>query len=411
MESLEQQRLQLAAKWHKLKPFLDERSRRVFAGLEAEQIGPGGKKLVHEVTGLDWKTIARGIQDAAAAAAESAELPGPLIRLAGGGRKSSVENLPGLKARLEVLIEPYTKGDPVRPLRWTSKSTHKLSAQLKAEGLSVSPSTVATLLRQSGYSLQLNRKDKEGPAHPDRDRQFAYISEQVSNFHRAGQATLSVDTKKKENLGEFKNAGAEYHPVGQPLIVEEHDFPDSQKGKVAPYGVYDLEQNKGMVSVGISHDTAVFAVNSIRSWYYTMGRTRYENTDTLLLTADCGGSNGHRNRLWKVELQKLANELNKTIQVCHFPPGTSKWNKIEHRMFCFITKNWRGKPLLDRQTVVELIGHTTTTTGLEIKAVLDERTYEKGIKVSDAQLAQVNLVPNEILGQWNYRIIPESKAQ
>lgn len=406
MLSIEKQKEQLAAKWHKLKPFLDERSRRVFAGLEAAQIGPGGKKLVHEVTGLDWKTIARGIRDA-----QSEEVPPPLIRLPGGGRKSSTETFPGLRPRLEVLIEPHTKGDPMRPLRWTSKSTRKLSAQLRKEGFSVGPSTVGNLLQDMGYSLQLNRKDKEGTQHPDRDQQFAYISEQVSIFHQAGQATLSVDTKKKENLGEFRNAGAEYHPSGQPVLVEEHDFPDPDKGKVAPYGIYDLQQNKGMVSVGISHDTAAFAVNSIRSWYHEMGRTRYENTNTLLLTADCGGSNGYRNRLWKVELQKLANELDKTIQVCHFPPGTSKWNKIEHRMFCFITKNWRGKPLLDRQTVVELIGSTTTTKGLEIKAVMDERVYEKGIKVSDAELAQVNLVPNEILGRWNYRIIPHSKTQ
>ena len=408
MQSREQQKSQLTEKWQCIRPYLDERSRRVFAGLEALQLGPGGKKLVHEVTGLDWKTIARGIADA-----QSAEAPSALLRVAGGGRKAAHQLLPGLRARLEELIEPHTKGDPVRPLRWTSKSTYKLSAQLQQEGYSVGPSTVGKLLRELGYSLQLNRKDKQGGGgHPaaDRDRQFAYISEQVSACHRAGQATLSVDTKKKENLGEFKNAGAEYQPSGQPVLVEEHDFADPAKGKVAPYGVYDLHQNQGLVSVGISHDTAAFAVNSIRTWYHEMGRAQYAPTDKLLLTADCGGSNGYRNRLWKVELQKLADELGKTIQVCHFPPGTSKWNKIEHRMFCYITKNWRGKPLIDRQTVVELIGNTTTTTGLKIKALVDEKIYEKGIKVSDEQLAGVNLVADELHGRWNYRIIPKSKV-
>jgi Rhodopirellula transposase DDE domain len=391
----------LKSKWGQIYPYLDERSRRIWAGVEAQQIGRGGKALVQEATGLDWKTIAKGIEEATAKTPVE-----PRLRSAGGGRKSARENQPGLEQRLEELIEPHTKGDPMRPLRWTSKSTYKLSEQLKAEGFPISPSTVGSILKGMEYSLQLNRKEKEGGEHEDRDAQFEHINKEVARFHSQGKAVISVDTKKKENIGNYKNGGREYHRKGQAPEVKVHDFKDKELGKVAPYGVYDIGMNQGMVNMGISNDTAAFAVNSIRTWYHEMGQPTYEKTDAILITADCGGSNSNRCRLWKVELQKLANELRKTIHVCHLPPGTSKWNKIEHKMFCFITMNWRGKPLITHQAVIQLIGSTTTKSGLTIKAVLDENTYEKGIKINDEELQKVNFTADEFHGEWNYRIEP-----
>jgi transposase len=392
---------ELRKKWEQMSPFLDERSRRIWTGVESRQIGLGGKTILHEATGMSRRAIAKGEQEMASRATVDKR-----IRRAGGGRKRKTEKIPNLVERLEDLVEPYTKGDPVRPLRWTSKSTHKLSAELKSEGISVSHKTVGRILENLNYSLQLNRKEKEGGEHTDRDAQFEFINNKVEQFISGGKAAVSVDTKKKENIGNYKNGGREYHKSGEAPKVKVYDFIDKELGKVAPYGVYDMGLNKGWVNVGISSDTAAFAVNSIRSWYCQMGQAQYAKTDSLLITADCGGSNSHRGRLWKVELQKLADEIHKTIHVCHFPPGTSKWNKIEHKMFCFITMNWRGKPLISQQTVVQLISNTTTKSGLTIKAALDENTYQKGVTVSDGELAKVNLVGEKFHGEWNYRIEP-----
>jgi hypothetical protein len=307
---------------------------------------------------------------------------------------------------LEKLVSPLTRGDPESALRWTCKSTRKLRDELKKQGYKVSHPTVGKLLKVLGYSLQALRKTKEGSSHKDRDGQFNYINEKVKEFQQLGRATISIDCKKKENIGNYANKGKEYQPKGQAEEVKVYDFIDKQLGKVAPYGIYDMGRNEGFINVGISADTAEFAVNSIRKWWSKMGKAIYENTPALLITADCGGSNGNRTRLWKIELQKLADELKKDIYVCHFPPGTSKWNKIEHRMFCHISKNWRGKPLISRQMVVNLIGNTTTRKGLRIQAELDENTYIKGKKITDQQLAKVNLIKADFHGEWNYCIKP-----
>jgi hypothetical protein len=329
------------------------------------------------------------------------------IRKPGGGRKSLTVTQPELLHALEALVEPVTRGDPESPLRWTSKSTYKLAAELTQQDYQVGQRTVCQLLAALGYSLQANRKTREGASHPDRDAQFASINEMVKEFQHRGQPVISVDTKKKEKIGNFKNSGREYCPKGRPQEVKVYDFLDKALGKVIPYGVYDLTQNTGWVSVGITHDTAQFAVESIRHWWYEMGRPVYPAAQEILVTADCGGSNGYRVRLWKVELQHLANELQVILQVCHFPPGTSKWNKIEHKMFSYISQNWRGKPLLTRETVVNLIGNTTTKTGLEIQVRLDQRSYKKGIKVSDEEFNQVNIEKADFHGEWNYRIHPQ----
>ena len=392
---------ELRQKWEQISPFLDERSRRIWTGVESSQIGVGGKTILHEATGMSRRSIARGEREEA-----SHGKGGERIRCVGGGCKLKAEKIPNLVERIEALVEPHTKGDPMRPLRWTSKSTHKLSEELKSEGISVSHNTVGSILQSLDYSLQLNRKEKEGGEHPDRNAQFEFINNKVGRFIKEGNAAISVDTKKKENIGNYKNNGREYHKKGEAPKVKVYDFIDEKLGKVAPYGVYDIGSNKGWVNVGISSDTAAFAVNSIRRWYHQMGKTVYGGTDSLLITADCGGSNSHRGRLWKVELQKLADEIGKTIHVCHFPPGTSKWNKIEHKMFCFITMNWRSEPLISRQTVVQLIGSTTTKSGLTIKAELDEAVYQKGVVVSDEELAKVNLIPEKFHGEWNYQIEP-----
>lgn len=311
---------------------------------------------------------------------------------------------------MEKLVSPLTRGDPDSALRWTCKSTYKLRDELKSQGYDVSHFTVGKLLRGLDYSLQAPRKTKEGGKHEDRDAQFNYINEQVEAFQELGWATISVDTKKKENVGNYTNKGREYQPKGCPEEVKVYDFIDKKKGKVAPYGIYDMGRNEGFVNVGISKDTAEFAVNSLRRWWHKMGNTIYGHTPAVLITADCGGSNGYRVKLWKVELQKLANELKKDIHVCHFPPGTSKWNKIEHRMFCHISENWRGRPLISKQAVVSLIGNTKTKKGLTIAAELDENLYEEGKKISDAQLAEVNLVKMDFHGEWNYIIKPSISA-
>ena len=328
------------------------------------------------------------------------------VRSRGGGRKPLTETDPTLLDDLRALVADEARGDPESPLLWTAKSVRSLARGLREKGHRVSHETVAKLLRDLGFSLQANRKTLEGSSHPDRDAQFAHINHTVCVAQAAGQPTISVDTKKKELIGDFKNAGREWRPKGKPVEVRTKDFKDKQLGKVNPYGIYDLRLDEGYVSVGIDADTAEFAVNSIRSWWTHLGRQRYPAASTLTITADCGGSNGNRTRRWKTELQRLADETGLQIRVCHFPPGTSKWNKIEHRLFSFIARNWRGQPLVSRQAVVSLIGSTTSTTGLKVYAQLDENSYERGVKITDAQLAAVNLTPNKFHGEWNYTIHP-----
>ena len=328
------------------------------------------------------------------------------IRNPGGGRKSLTETDPELLSALEALVDPVTRGHPQSPLRWTCKSTAKLAEELQRKQHRVSVRTVAALLRGAGYSLQANRKTREGSSHPDRNAQFEYISEHVAVLQRQGQPVVSVDTKKKELVGEFKNAGQEWRPKGQPEQVKVHDFPDKELGKAIPYGVYDLASNEGWVSVGIDHDTALFATASIRRWWQEMGAQRFPRASKLMIMADGGGSNSSRNRLWKVALQGLANDLGLRLEVCHFPPGTSKWNKIEHRLFCFITSNWRGRPLTSYKVIVNLIANTTTKTGLTVRAALDKELYEIGIAVSDEELGRVRLTPAKFHGEWNYAIRP-----
>lgn len=392
----------IRTKYHDISFCLNERSRRMWAATEAKSFGRGGITVVSEGTGIDPKTIRKGLLELD----EEQRAPANRIRRTGGGRKKLTRTHKNLLSDLESLVEPDSRGDPESPLRWTSKSTYKISEEMKNAGYSICQRTVCSLLADLDYSLQSNKKTKEGANHPDRDEQFQYIYKRVKYFQTHNNPVISVDTKKKENIGEFKNAGREYRKKGTPIEVSGHDFPDKNLGKVSPYGVYDVSKNKGWVNVGISADTAEFAVHSIRCWWYIMGKKTYPHARELLITADCGGSNGYRVRLWKTELQKLATELELKISVCHFPPGTSKWNKIEHKMFSYITKNWRGKPLITRETVVKLIAGTKTTKGLEIRSMLDENVYEKGIKVADEELAIVNLVKANFHGEWNYQIIP-----
>lgn len=395
---------QLKEKYQQLLPYLNERSKRIWAATEANALGKGGRTLVHKATGLDYKTIQKGCAEIE----QKEVLPVGQIRKKGGGRKKLRETNKKLIADLESLIEPHVKGNPESPLRWTCKSTYKLAEALLQKGYTVVQKTVYNLLRELGYGIRGNRKEQsECKIHPDRNAQFEHIHEKVITFQEEGNPTLSVDTKKKENIGKYKNGGKEWQEKGKETKVLTHDFPNKTLGKVSPYGIYDIGQNTGWVSVGISSDTAAFAVHSIRSWWYHMGQHSYGNAQKILITADCGGSNGNRVKLWKVELQKLSNELRKEIHVSHFPPGTSKWNKIEHRMFSYISKNWRGRPLISRETVVNCIGNTTTTTGLTIQSQLDENEYQKGISISDEELAQVNLQREEFHGEWNYAVLPQ----
>ncbi len=395
-------------KYGALDPVMDERLRRQWAASEANALGWGGVSLVARATGLARNTVAHGVRELAERAkAPNAPVPA-LLRKAGAGRKRLSDTDPTLLQALDALVDPVTRGHPESPLRWTCKSTRKLAAELQRQQHPVSDRTVAALLRQEGYSLQANRKTQEGKQHPDRNAQFEYIHEQVLAFHQRRQPVISVDTKKKELVGEFKNGGQEWQPKGEPEQVKVHDFPDPELGKAIPYGVYDLASNEGWVNVGITHDTARFAVASIRRWWQEMGGRRFPKAQELMITADGGGSNSSRNRLWKVALQELADESELTLRVRHFPPGTSKWNKIEHRMFCFITKNWRGRPLLTYETIVNLISSTTTRKGLIVKAALDENDYEVGIKVSDEELAKIHLAPETFHGEWNYTICPRT---
>jgi len=386
-----------------LSPVLDERGRRRFAAAEALAAGWGGIAAVSEATGIARSTIGYGLRELRGVAPDSA-LGG--VRRKGAGRKPLTQTDPTLLSDLERLVDPDTRGDPMSPLKWTSKSLRNLAAALCAMGHRIGHDSVAALLKTLGYSLQGNRKTLEGSHHVDRDAQFQHIAETVKAAITAGQPAISVDTKKKELVGDFKNGGREYRPAGSPEPVRVHDFIDPKLGRAAPYGVYDIADDKGWVSVGIDHDTAAFAVNAIRSWWMTMGRSRYPHAHTLTVTADGGGSNGSRVRLWKVELQKLADELGLTIVVLHLPPGTSKWNKIEHRLFSFISRNWRGRPLADYRTIVELISATTSTAGLTVRCQLDENLYPAGIKVSDEEMAELNILRDDFHGEWNYTIKP-----
>jgi transposase len=388
---------------------LDERSRRIWAGTEATALGRGGIAAVARATGLATRTIRVGIRELKDGASEQPGTP-RRVRRPGAGRKLLTHRDPGLRAALEALVESTTRGDPMSPLRWTCKSTRVLAEELTRQGHAVSHVSVGELLHQMGYSLQSERKVTEGTLHPDRDAQFAYINAQVQAFQQRGQPVISVDTKKKELVGDFKNGGQEWHPSGDPVKVRVHDFEDEELGKAVPYGVYDVTQNNGWVSVGIDHDTSEFAVASIRHWWRQMGAPTYPNARELLITADSGGSNGSRVRLWKIALQKLADATGLRVSVSHFPPGTSKWNKIEHRMFCHITKNWRGRPLESLDVIVNLIANTTTRKGLRVQAGLDTAAYPKGIKISDDQLAQVRLERAAFHGDWNYTILPASRC-
>lgn len=395
----------IAIKYNKICLFLDERSRRMWCAVEADSYGYGGILLVHKATGLSRSTIAKGKRELHAAI-ETAEGDKKHIRASGGGRKSITKKYPTLLAALDELIEPATRGDPENPLRWSSKSTIKLAEALKSKGYNITQRTVYNLLEQQQYSMKSNRKTQEGKAdHPDRDAQFEYINTLTKAFQSSGDPVLSIDTKKKENLGNFKNNGREWSAKGVHTEVLTHDFPDKHLGKVAPHGVYDIVHNQGWVCIGISSDTAEFAANSVKSWYKQMAHDLYKhNIKKIMITADCGGSNNYRSRLWKYELQRLANELQLEFHVCHFPPGTSKWNKIEHRLFSYISTNWRGKPLINLQTVVELIGNTTTQTGLKVKVMVDHNQYQTGKKVSDEDFAAINIKKNTFHGEWNYVI-------
>ena len=402
----------IKGKFRALAGHLDEATLRRWAAVEARTLGRGGVSTVARAIGISRTTIYAGMNelDAPVPPSESKGSASRRVRAKGGGRKKLTAKDPTLLSDLDALVEPTSRGDPQSPLRWTCKSTPRLAKELTQQGHAVSQRSVCDLLAQLDYSLQSTRKRHEGGNHPDRDAQFSHIAAMAAQYQAAGDPVISVDTKKKELIGDFRNAGLEWQPKGAPEEVRVYDFIDRRLGKVAPYGVYDLAANQGWVSVGIDHDTAEFAVESIRRWWREMGQPLYRNARRLLITADCGGSNGYRVRLWRVELQKLADEMQRTIQVCHFPPGTSKWNKIEHRMFCHITQNWRGRPLISREVVVNLIGNTTTAEGLRIQAQLDENTYEAGIKVSDRELEKLAIERDEFHGEWNYRLKPRDRT-
>jgi len=393
---------EIRSKYRSLSPALNERQRRLWAGSEARFMGYGGIATVARATGLSWLTVRRGLREISATQVDTSAR----VRRPGGGRKSTVFVDVVLRQALERLVAPTTRGDPESLLRWTCKSVRNLTTELRRQGFTLSHTMVSCLLRDLGYSLQANRKRREGSQHPDRNRQFEYINQQAQKQLAGAEPVISVDTKKKELVGDFKNGGREWRPQGKPEDVRVHDFLDPALGKAIPYGVYDLARNLGWVSVGIDHDTAAFAVATIKRWWQRMGRPLYPHARRLLVTADCGGSNGARVRLWKWELQRLANQTGLAITVCHLPPGTSKWNKIEHRLFSFITQNWRGKPLLTHATIVNLIANTETTQGLRVKCELDRRKYPPKIVVSDAQMETLRLEPHRFHGEWNYTIRP-----
>ena len=391
----------IVGKFSVMAPLLDERTRRLWAAAESAAIGYGGDALVSAATGLARETIRTGRRELARGVEATTR-----IRRAGAGRPGIGKTQPGLKAALESLVEPLTRGDPMSPLRWTCKSRAKLTAALTTAGWRVSSTTVGRLLHELGYRLQSVRKSREGTSHPDRNAQFEHINTTAAAFLRRQQPVISVDTKKKELVGDFKNAGQEWQPTGTPEPVRVHDFPGDAVGKAIPYGVYDMARNEAWVSVGRDHDTPAFAVASIRQWWTMMGRRAYPQAKALLITADAGGSNGYRSRAWKKGLQRLADDLRLRIHVSHFPPGTSKWNKIEHRLFCHITENWRGRPLRTFETIVELIGNTRTAAGLRVKAKLDKRRYATGVVVTPAEMHGLALHPHAFHGDWNYELRP-----
>jgi DDE family transposase len=392
----------ITARFDALARFLNERDRRLFAASEARAAGRGGVAAVSRATGLARSTIGRGLADLQSGAVPSSTR----VRRRGGGSKAATQTQPGLLDALRDLVESSIRGDPEAALLWVSKSQRILSAALAERGFTAGQKLVGRLLRRLGFSLQANAKTREGASHPDRNAQFEHINAEVRAFQAVGEPVISVDTKKKELVGDFKNGGRELRPKGQPESVRVHDFPIPELGKAVPYGIYDITNNAGWVNLGISHDTAAFAVESIRRWWHELGATRYPTATRLLINADCGGSNGARVHLWKRELQVLADELGIAITVCHLPPGTSKWNRIEHRLFAFITMNWRGKPLVSYQVIVQLIANTTTDTGLTVACRLDANAYEKGIKVSKAEMATLNIQPASFHGEWNYTVTP-----
>ncbi len=408
----------IESKYRALAGRLDEATLRLWAAVEARTLGRGGVSTVAKAVGISRTTIYAGLDELESAKPSPASQPSVVvgaadkrrIRAKGGGRKKLTDKDATLLRDLDALVEPTARGDPQSPLRWTCKSTPRLAKELAEQGHEVSQRSVCDLLARLDYSLQSTRKTREGGQNPDRDAQFQHIASTAAQYQAAGDPVISVDTKKKELVGDFKNGGREWRPKGDPEQVRVHDFIDPELGKVAPYGVYDIAANQGWVSVGIDHDTAEFAVESIRRWWKEMGQPRYPNARRLLITADGGGSNGYRVRLWRVQLQKLADEMDLIIQVCHLPPGTSKWNKIEHRMFCHITNKWRGRPLVSREVVVNLIGNTTTDSGLHIRSQLDENTYEAGIKVSDEELAELAIERDPFHGEWNYRLRPRRQS-
>jgi hypothetical protein len=392
----------IQARFGAVEPVLNERDRRLFAASEARAAGHGGIAAVSRATGIARSTIGRGLADLRAGAVRVSDR----VRRKGGGQKPATEKQPGLLEALSELVDSSVRGDPEAPLRWVSKSQQRLSAALAERGFIAGQKLVGRLLKSLNFSLQANSKTREGASHPDRNAQFEHINAEVKAFQAAGQPVISVDTKKKELVGDFKNGGRELRPKGQPEPVRVHDFAIPELGKAVPYGIYDVAANAGFVNVGISADTGEFSVESIRRWWHTIGAPRYPDARRMLISADCGGSNGVRLRLWKRELQVLADELGIEISVCHLPPGTSKWNKVEHRLFSFITQNWRGKPLISYLVIVQLIASTTTEAGLQVTCRLDEKTYEKGIKVTDAEMATLNIRPATFHGEWNYTFIP-----
>lgn len=399
----------IAERFRRVAPFLDERLRRLIAASEAESLGRGGVVRVARVTGVSHRAIGQGIKELNAGVPPELSMAGR-IRRAGGGRKELTEKDPGLSVELLRLVEVSTRGEPDSALLWTSKSTAKLAAELTQRGHPCSARTVAALLKANGYSLQANAKTREGGDHPDRDAQFRHINAAIETAQAVGAAAVSVDAKKKELVGDFKNGGREWHPKGEPPSVRVHDFLIPELGKATPYGIYDLSQDQAWVSVGVDHDTASFAAQTLRLWWQNMGQALYEGTGELLVIADGGGSNGSRTRLWKLELQALANELGLRIKVCHLPPGTSKWNKIEHRLFSFITQNWRGRPLISHEVIVQLIAATTHAGGLKVRSEIDTNLYQTGVKVSDKEMALLNIHRDAFHGEWNYTLVPQQET-
>ncbi|MDR2762674.1 MAG: ISAzo13 family transposase [Planctomycetaceae bacterium] len=389
-------------KYNSMQSVLHERGIRRWAASEAQQLGRGGVSIISLVTGMSRNTIRRGLLELKSINDEQLDIS--RSRRSGGGRKKIEQKYPNIKNELDKLIDPMMRGDPQSPLRWTCKSIRCLSRELKQKNINASPNTILELLYEMEYSLQANRKTREGVNHPDRNKQFLYINKKVKSFLKSNQPAISVDTKKKENIGNYSMKGVEYRPKKHPIETNIHDFPNTQLGKAIPYGIYDIGRNEGWVSIGIDHDTAAFAVNSIRTWWNKMGRKNFPDATKLLITADAGGSNGYRTNLWKFELQKFADECGLDITVCHFPPGTSKWNKIEHRLFSFITKNWRGQPLINMATVVNLISNTKTKQGLTVHCVIDKNKYETGIKINNDELKKINIKSHKFHLTWNYTI-------